>query len=215
MPFTTFDVNIFGTSHVNLDGSNSNGYSREFVIHVLQVECNQIITNFDMFIEFYAYPFRKGTFNNPTTPSPIGLWLNAFNIDEMKLNGRPQVIHLDTMTPNSVIDLYPSCTIPTPPCPSPSDMRLTSQTFQVPISTSSPTGYKQTVTDMYDEDTDIAKLPVNITIIADNCRYSSEIGTTINIYKEYIDGVNAALFGGSLSNPNNYPIGFNEKITIS
>jgi hypothetical protein len=131
----------------------------------------------------------------------------------MFTNTRPQVIHLDTMTPNSVVDLYPSCTIPAPPCPSPSDMRLTSQTFQVPISTSSPTGYIQTVTDMDDTNLIFAELPVNITIIADGCRYNSSMGTTLNIYKAYNSA--GGLFGGSLSNPNNYPIGFNEKITIS
>jgi hypothetical protein len=58
-----------------------------------------------------------------------------------------------------------------------------------------------------------AELPVNITIIADGCRYNSSMGTTINIYKAYNSA--GGLFGGSLSNPNNYPIGFNEKITIS
>jgi hypothetical protein len=102
------------------------------------------------------------------------------------------------MTPNSVVDLYPSCTIPAPPCPSPSDMRLTSQTFQVPISTSSPTGYIQTVTDMDDTNLIFAELPVNITIIADGCRYNSSMGTTINIYKAYNSA--GGLFGGSLSN---------------
>jgi hypothetical protein len=92
-------------------------------------------------------------------------------------------------------------------------MRLTSQTFQVPISMSSPTGYIQTVTDMNDTNLLFAELPVNITIIADGCRYNSAIGTTINIYVAY--NVGQSLFGGPLSNPNNYPIGFNEKITIS
>jgi hypothetical protein len=209
MPFTTFDVNIFGTSHVDLDGNNANGFSREFIIHVLQVECNQIIGTFDMFIEFYAFPWKYGSFSEwILTPN-----LQGGYIEEMYANGRPQVMHIDTMTPNSVVDLYPSCDIPAPPCPSPSDMRLASQVFQVPISTGSITGYKQTDTNMYDINTFIAELPVNITIIADGCRYNSSMGTTINIYKVY----NAAggLFGGSLTNPNNYPIGFNEKITIS
>jgi hypothetical protein len=209
MPFTTFDVNIFGTSHVDLDGNNSDGFSREFLIHVLQVECNQTIGTFDMFIEFYAFPWKDGTFSEwLLTPN-----LQGGYIEDMFTNGRPQVIHLDTMTPNSPVALYPSCAIPAPPCPSPSDMRLTSQTFQVPISTSSPTGYIQTVTDMNDIILVFAELPVNITIIADGCRYNSPMGTTINIYKDY--NSSGGLFGGSLTNPNNYPIGFNEKITIS
>jgi hypothetical protein len=59
-----------------------------------------------------------------------------------------------------------------------------------------------------------AKLPVNITIIADGCRYSSEIGTTINIYTDY--NTAEALCGGiTVITPCSNPIGFNEKITIS
>lgn len=209
MPFTTFDVNIFGTTHDDLDGSNSNGFIREFVIHVLQVECNQTITNFDMFIEFYAFPWRATYDTNTFT------WIfrpNLPPIDNMFNNGRPQVIHLDSMTPASPVALYTTCAIPTPPCPSPADMRLFSMVFQVPV-TVFGTGYDGDYTDMYNENEIITKLPVNITIIADNCRYSSEIGTTIDIYRGY--NVSGGLFGGSLSNPNNYPIGFNEKITIS
>jgi hypothetical protein len=214
MAFTTFDVNIFGTSHVDLDGSNSNGYSREFVIHVLQVECNQIITNFDMFIEFYAYPFRKGATNSSVTPSPNGLWLNALNIDNMKLNGRPQVIHLDTMTPTSPVALYPTCFIsPALPCPSPADIRLCSMAFQTPIPIGiTPTGYDANYTDMYDFGIN-SKLPVNITIIADGCRYSSQANTAITIYKLY--NTAEELCGGITTVPCSNPIGFDEKITIS
>ena len=212
MPFTTFDVNIFGTSHVDLDGSNTNGFLREFVIHVLQVECNQIIGTFDMFIEFYAFPWR-----NTYHPSTWIIQPNTTPIDNMFLNGRPQVIHLDTMTPNSPVALYPSCTpVPVSPCPSPADMRLTSQMFQVPVAATT-TGYDTDITDMYDDLILLPEqLPVNITIIADGCRYSSDIGTTINIYPDYTGtGVVGSLFGGPNSNPNNYPIGYNEKITIS
>jgi hypothetical protein len=213
MPFTTFDVNIFGTAHANLDGSNSNGYSREFVIHVLQVECNQTIVNFDMFIEFYAYPFRKGATNPPITPSPNGLWINAFPIDNMKLNGRPQVIHIDSMTPNAPVALYPSCDIsPALPCPSPADMRLYSGVFQVPVA-ATPSGYDINYTDMEDTGATLSELPVKITIIADGCRYISAENTKINIYLIYDSSLD--LFGGLAGNPNNYPIGFNEKITIS
>jgi hypothetical protein len=105
---------------------------------------------------------------------------------------------------------YPSCYIsPAPPCPSPADIRLTSQAFQVPIA-ATPTGYDTNITDMYD-DGSIAKLPVNITIIADGCRYNSTIGTTINIYKSFA-GIEGSL-GGGFANTN--PIGYNEKITIS
>jgi len=210
MPFTTFDVNIFGTSHNDLDDNNTNLYTREFVIHVLQVECNQTITNFDMFIEFFAYPFRKGTSLGPYPIPSDGQWLNAFTVDKMKLNNRPQVIHLDTMTPNSPIALYSSCTIPAPPCPSPADMRLGSAVFQTPILTTSPTNYDTNYTDMYYYTELVHKLPVNITIIADECRYSSAIDTTINIYTDY--NSNFGLFGGATDI---YPIGFNEKITIS
>lgn len=210
MPFTTFDVNIFGTTHDDLDGSNANGFSREFVIHVLQVECNQTIANFNMFIEFYAFPWKAlGT--SPSWFIAPNAATNPITIENMKTNGRPQVIHLDTMTPNSPVALYSSCTIPAPPCPSPADMRLFSMVFQVPV-TGSLTGYDEDYTDMYDENTNVAKLPVNITIVADDCRYSSEIGTTINIYKDYFGGGSGSLFGGA---SDIYPIGFNEKITIS
>jgi hypothetical protein len=196
MPFTTFDVNIFGTNH-----SNPPPYDENFIIHVLQVECNQTITNFDMFIEFYAFPFFIPWFTSANSPT----------IDNMFLNGRPHVIHLDSMTPNSPVALYPSCNIsPALPCPSPEDMRLFSMVFQTPVV---GFGYDTDITDMYNQDLIIAKLPVNITIIADGCRYSSEAGTEINIYRSYY--ASGGLFGGSLSNPNNYPIGFNEKITIS
>jgi hypothetical protein len=134
----------------------------------------------------------------------------------MKLNGRPQVIHLDTMTPNSPVALYPTCDIsPALPCPSPADIRLCSMVFQTPIPIGiTPTGYDANYTDMYNDPLlGPDKLPVNITIIADGCRYASTVGTTINIYPNYFTA--ADLFGGPLLNPNNYPIGFNEKITIS
>ena len=55
--------------------------------------------------------------------------------------------------------------------------------------------------------------PMNITIIADGCKYTSQIGTSVNIYKDY--NASGNLFGGSFSNPSNLPIGFNDKITIS
>ena len=165
-----------------------------------------------MFIEFYAFIWTNGyswvSTPNYQDPPPS-------TIDNMYLNGRPQVIHLDTMTPNSPVALYPSCTpVPVSPCPSPADMRLTSQMFQVPIV---GFGYDTNITDMYDDPLLLPEqLPVNITIIADGCRYSSDIGTTINIYPDYTGaGVTGSLFGGPLLNPNNYPIGYNEKITIS
>jgi hypothetical protein len=208
MPFTTFDVNIFGTTHKNLDLSNSPLYSREFVIHVLQIECNQTIGTFDMFVEFYAFSWRTATIGGQ-----IPLWLRKPNfplMDNMYLNERPQVIHLDTMTPNAPVISYPSCFIsPAPPCPPSADIRLTSQVFQVPIA-ATPTGYDTDITDMYNDGT-IAKLPVNITIIADGCRYNSSIGTTINIYTAFA-GIEGSL-GGGFANTN--PIGYNEKITIS
>ncbi len=212
MPFTTFDVNIFGTSHVDLDGQNNANYSREFVIHVLQVECNQPIATFDMFIEFYAFIWQTAPngYSWVTSINPQGGPPPTSYIDNMFLNGRPQVIHLDTMTPNSPIALYSSCTpVPVSPCPSPADMRLTSQMFQVPIA-ATLTGYDTSITDMYDVPSPFAKLPVNITIVADGCRYSSSLGTEINIYTDYESS--GGLFG---ANYDTNPIGFNEKITIS
>jgi hypothetical protein len=211
MPFTTFDVNIFGTFHQNLDPFGS-PKTMEFVIHVMQVECNQSIINFNMFIEFYAFPWKS-------ISTAIPGWFlrpNSGTIANMKTNIRPQVIHLDSMTPNDPVILYPSCTTPTSPCPSPpSDMRLCSIVFQVPIDETLPipTGYDTTYTDMYNAGTTYAKLPVKITIIADGCRYTSSENAEIKINRDYEGG--EELFGSSIANPNNYPIGFNEKITIS
>jgi hypothetical protein len=114
------------------------------------------------------------------------------------------------MMPNSPVALYPSCAIsPVLPCPSPVDIRLTSQAFQVPIA-ASLTGYDTNITDMYNDSSIIAKLPVNITIIADGCRYVSTVGTTINIYRNF--GISGGLFGADYDTN---PIGFDEKITIS
>lgn len=214
MAFSTFDVNIFGTQHQDLDPFGS-PKTKEFVIHVMQVECNQIVINFDMFIEFYAFPWKA-------LSTAIPSWLirpNSGTITNMKTNIRPQVIHLDSMTPNAPVILYPSCTAPpTSPCPSPpSDMRLCSIVFQVPIDETLPipTGYDTNYTDMYNDNLIFAKLPVKINIIADQCRYTSPENTEINIYRDYNSG--GGLFGTSslFTNPNQYPIGFNEKITIS
>lgn len=213
MAYTTFDVNIFGTQNRNLDGSNANGFLREFTLHVLQVECNQIISNFDMFIEFYAYPWGDGS-TGPVSPSYLLTPNNGTMVNKF-LNNKPQVIHIDSMTPISPVNLYPSCSIsPAAPCPNPVDMRLFSMFFEAPIEPTL-TGYDTDETNMYNDGLLIAKLPVNITIIADGCKYNSEVNTEINIYRDY--NTATALFGSSdlINNPDQHPIGFNEKITIA
>lgn len=150
MPY--FDLNIFGTAHCQHDGDLFT-----FNLHILQVESDLTPTNFDMFIEFYAFPFNFDGLNNsnqvgsqiicdyptPNSTSQTAPLNNRFSVN------RPQVIHLTGLTPNNPIDLY-DCnpgqyftqfcsstqlslvnSLPTP-CPPPGDIRLFSNTFCVP-----------------------------------------------------------------------------------
>ena len=47
-----FKVNIFGTTHYNNGITPPNGY-RLFNLHILQVESDISVTNFDMFLKVY------------------------------------------------------------------------------------------------------------------------------------------------------------------
>ena len=206
----TFSVNIFGTSNDDVDsGGATNGTIREFILHVMQIESNTIISDFNMFIEFYAVPWdlvpsaaRVRTINGVTPPPNY----------ERVLNGRKQVIHLNSMSPTSAPALISDClTFPSGggSCPNPEDIRLYSMVHGVPIDTGSGTGYDIAETDMYDDSITIAKLPVDIIIIADGCRYNSS-SAEVNIYKDYFSG--GGLYGGS---GDINIIGSDEKIIIA
>lgn len=233
-----FDINIFGTTHTQHDLDLFT-----FNLHILQVESDIVPTNFDMFIEFYAFPFnfKKGTilssfYNSSTSPNPRPELNNRFSV------GKPQVIHITALTPSNVIDLYDcnpgqyytnSCTpnqlstfFPlASPCPNPTDIRLFSGTFCVPTNGG---GLDDTWTDMTNSSTGNRNLtpnvgsnfilPLNITIIADGCRYLNK-KKTINIYNSYTQTytTDPQPYGNvdCLLNPKFYPIGYKDKIRIS
>lgn len=188
MPY--FDLNIFGTSHCEHD---SNLFT--FNLHILQVESDLTPTNFDMFIEFFAFPFNfvagssiKCTYPTFNPPSTADL-SNRFSVN------KPQIIHLTGMTPNNPIVLYdcnpnqyntglcnPNITIPIfSPCPNPEDIRLFSGTFCVPYEgnglngnwtnmTNSATGNKSFSPSVGPD----FNLPISVTIIADGCVYTNK-----------------------------------------
>jgi len=203
-----FAVNIFGTTNDDVDGGIVSPFKKEFILHIIKVTSNIPITNFEMFIEFYAVPWDLV----PSGGRVIGI--NSGFVDGRYVNGRPQVIHIDTMTPIVLPSLQVDCQLfPNGGgnCPNPEDIRLFSMVHAVPVD-ASPSGYDINETDMEDVDLIIAELPVNILIIADGCRYQSTIGSAIKIYRDYFSS--GALFGASTSNPDNKVIGQDEIIVI-
>jgi hypothetical protein len=202
-----FRLNIFGTTNDDLDGSSGSGFKREFVLHIISVTSDISVTNFDMFLQYYAYPWDL-----------IPLGGRASNVNGGALvdripNSRPQVIHLDTMSPSVFPTLEADCiTFPAGggSCPNPEDIRIFSMAHGVPID-ASPSGYDSDETNMEDINLELASLPVDITIIADNCRYSGN--GNINIYKDYSSA--GDLFGGTTANPDSKVIGQDEIIIIN
>jgi hypothetical protein len=197
-----------------------------------------------MFIEFYAFPFNfsRGTiltsyYNAPTQPNPRPDLNNRFSV------GKPQVIHLTALTPSTVIDLYDcnsgqypnsnSCTInqtniffPLPsPCPNPEDIRLFSGTFSVPYKNN---GLDSDWTDIINPASGNRNLtpnispnftlPLNITIIADGCRYLNK-KSSANIYTNYNYNyqTDPQPYGNvdCLNNPKFYEIGYKDKIRVT
>jgi hypothetical protein len=234
-----FDINIFGTTHTQHDLSLFT-----FNLHILQVESDIVPTNFDMFIEFYAFPFNfsRGTilnsyYNAPTQPNPRPELNNRFSV------GKPQVIHLTALTPSTVIDLYDcnsgqypnpnSCTFnqtniffPLPsPCPNPGDIRLFSGTFSVPYKNNgldsdwtdiiNPASGNRNLTPSVSPN---FTLPLNITIIADGCRYLNK-RSSANIYTNYNYNyqTDPQPYGNvdCLNNPKFYEIGYKDKIRVT
>lgn len=236
-----FYVNIFGTVHRGGSITPPNG-SILFNLHVLQVESDITPVNFDMFIEFYAFPFNSLGF---------GTIINAGGFSQplltnRKLVNQPQVIHLDTMTPNvgSPIPLY-NCTglstivepnFPTPPCnpsqnqslpscPTPSDFRLFSHPFQVKtILEAGNNRFDTNWSDIKSENgstsiltQNLYKLPVKIIILADGCRYEKN-EAEVRIFKDYfVDGAGVGLWGQSYCwlNPTQLPLGNDDKILVN
>lgn len=158
-----FYVNIFGTTHWGGSITPPKG-SIMFNLHVLRVESDITPINFDMFIEFFAYPFNSMV--NPSTPN-LGTTIIAGGGSQPLLTNRrevnqPQIIHIDQMTPTIGNPTTPfNCTgfnpivpAPIPPlsqvcpagqlslsnCPNPSDFRLFSHPFQLKTNISSSSG---------------------------------------------------------------------------
>jgi hypothetical protein len=239
-----FKVNIFGTTHYNNGITPPNGY-RLFNLHILQVESDISVTNFDMFLEFYAFPFN--TIGNGTIVVAGGG--TQPHLTNRKLVNQPQIIHIDQMTPTigtplQVVNCTGLATItepgyPTPPCspgqdpsiatilcPSPSDYRLYSNTFQFKtiLNPSNPiidsnwsdatnrNGGNSALESVF------FLLPVKIIIIADGCRYENNEGK-IRIYAQYEFeyGSSVNLYGSPYcwKNPNYYPLGYDDKILVN
>lgn len=203
-----FRLNIFGTTNDDLDGSSGTGFKREFVLHIISVTSDISVTDFDMFLQYYAYPWdlipSGGRASN----------MNGGALVDRIPNVRPQVIHLDTASPVVFPTLESDCT--TFPsggglCPNPEDIRIFSMAHGVPID-GSASGYDNNETDMEDVDLITATLQIDVTIIADSCRYTG-IGN-VNIYKGY--NLSGGLYGGSgVGNPDNKVIGEDEIIIIT
>jgi hypothetical protein len=236
-----FLVNIFGTGHRGGKITAPDGF-RLFNIHVLQVEADVTVTNFDMFIEFYAFPFNTlGTGTNVVAGG-----ITQPLLSNRKSVSQPQVIHLGAMTPNvgSPVPLY-NCTglativepgFPTPPCspaqnqslpscPTPSDFRLFSHPFQVKTQINSTTSTFDTKwSDIVDNTgtlnalSQVYYLPAKILIIADGCKYANE-KAFIRILMNYkaTSGTQYNLYGNASCwrNPTQLPLGNDDKILVN
>lgn len=235
-----FNVNIFGTTHYPGSTTPPNGSIR-FNLHVLQVESDLTPTNFDMFIEFYAFPFNS---------LGVGTVVNALNnqqlLSDRYLVNQPQVIHIDQLVPNIGSPIYlancspttivepgfpiPPCSPPQltlPSCPSPSDYRLFSHPFQVktkllPGNSTFDTNWSDIKNSSGGNNIltegNIYLLPIKIVIISDGCRY--EKTDNVRIYNNYIidnpdgtDRINGSPF--CWRNPNYYPLGEFDKILVT
>jgi len=237
-----FNVNIFGTVHRGGSTTPPNG-SVIFNLHVLQVEADVTPINFDMFIEFYAFPFNSLGFGTQI----IAGGGSQPQLSNRKSVGQPQVIHIDQLTPGIGVPIYlsncspyvnpisqPGYPIPPcangqnpflPSCPTPSDFRLFSHPFQVKTNLSpgsvnfdinwsdikSNFGTTSLIT------ANFYLLPVDITIIADGCRYEKS-QAQVRIYSDYfVDGAGVGFWGQPYCwlNPNEYPLGEFDKILVN
>lgn len=238
-----FYVNMFGTVHRGGTNTPPNG-SVLFNLHVLQVESDITPTNFDMFIEFYAFPFNSLGYGTQVIAGGGSQPL----LTNRKLVEQPQVIHIDQMTPGIGVPIYlsncsiysnpipePGFPIPScvggqnpflPSCPSPSDFRLFSHPFQVKTNLSPGVSTFDTKwSDIKGGDGTIScitpnlfKLPVKIIIIADGCRYENN-NAEVRIQRDYfVDSTAWNGFWGQAFcwfNPNYYPLGEFDKILVN
>ncbi len=236
-----FFVNIFGTSHLGGSVTPPQGF-RIFNLHILQVESDITVVNFDMFIEFFAFPFNTLGYGTNIIAGGNGQPI----LTNRKSVNQPQVIHIDQMTPNIGVSPYlanctglpiipppkiPSCPLGidpllvTIPCPNPSDYRLFSHPFQVKtIITPSSGQFDSNWSDIKSNDntnsvySKFFLLPAKILIIADGCRYeNNEVNIRI-LNNYYAKPGNSFNLYGSVDcsiNPNYYPIGYDDKILVN
>lgn len=247
MPTPTFKLNIFGATNRNqIDNSLTQSYTYFlFNLHILQVEYSDIVlTDFDMFIEYFAYPFLP-TFAG-TVFSSVGTQIVPNNTLGNRRGEvpRPQIIHLTATTPTSPIDLYncgfapltqlpPNglnpCTQPivSSPCPNPEDFRLFSMShyvrvvFQTNNKCFDPgwTNMKSnfplfTGSNVYIVD-GIGPYKLPIKIIILANGCRYEKVAEVNIYDNWFNDVD--LFGSANCqyNPLGRPLGYDDKIIIS
>jgi len=207
-----FNVNIFGTTHNGSVTTPPNGYVL-FNLHILQVEADISVGSFDMFLEFFAFPFNTIGDNSKGTSISAG-GLNQPMLTNRRLVNQPQIVHINQMQPSygtlEVVNCtgFPTITepgFPTPPCvggqdplietrpcPSPVDYRLYSNTFQFKTNLASSSGSIDAgwsnVTDANGGIDAFEKtfflMPVKILIIADGCRYENN-EAQVRIYSSY------------------------------
>lgn len=201
-----FTINMFGTSNDDLDSGGSNF---EFILHVISIIPDSPVSNFDMFMKFFAssWEFSGGIIRATS--------VNGSGVDGRVTNNRPQVIHIDQLSPTTFPTLENDCILNPSgggSCPNPEDIRIISQPHKIIIDAVSPTGYDVDETDAYNDSLVIAKMPVDIVIMADGCRYNSPLNAEFNIYRGY--NSSGGLFGGQTNNPDNKIIGEDEIIVI-
>lgn len=103
---TSFDVNIFGTHYQEC--TNGAMESRAgFFIHIPQITPSSPVSSFEMFVRFYAFPWRNNHSEVQISCIPAGTDLLATPLsvgsDDRLLNNRLQVLHVDNITPNLVM----------------------------------------------------------------------------------------------------------------
>ena len=81
-----FSLNIFGTSNDDLDSGGSNF---EFVLHIIKVVPDFPVTDFDMFVQFFASSWELAG-SIPRVTQTNGL---VSGVDGRVTNNRPQILH--------------------------------------------------------------------------------------------------------------------------
>lgn len=254
---------MFGTTHRNETDNNLKkrvGTFLLFNIHIIQVEYFDIsLSSFDMFIEYFAYPFNPidnytlvlpnniPTYGGQLMGTTISSYVPGTNQALGSRRGigvrpKPQIIHLTGTTPAATIDLYDCgfgnnpnplpatpltfCQQPTvsSPCPNRDDFRLFSMSHYVKLrfidnfkcfdpDWTDMKSTQQTIDNLYVVNNGIYRLPIKVVIIANGCRY--EKTAEVNVYSDWYNNTGVFGTGDCQFNPLNYPLGFNDKITIT